>query len=61
MTFTKFDLEKIKNKILISSELEKKFKLVKKGKDFWCCCPFHKEKTTSFKINDDQEFRNMYP
>ena len=53
MTFTKFDLEKIKNKILISSELEKKFKLVKKGKDFWCCCPFHKEKTPSFKINDD--------
>ena len=22
-----------------------------KGRDFWCCCPFHKEKTPSCKIN----------
>ena len=25
--------------------------LKKKGNDFWACCPFHKEKTPSFKIN----------
>ena len=54
MSFSKIDLEKIKNKILLSSEIEKKIKLKKKGNDYWCCCPFHKEKTPSFKINDDQ-------
>ena len=53
MSFSKIDLEKIKNKILLSGEIEKKTKLTKKGNDYWCCCPFHKEKTPSFKINDN--------
>ena len=29
-------------------------KIIKKGKDIWCCCPFHNEKTPSCKINDEQ-------
>ena len=53
MAFNKTDLDNIKSKILISSELEKT-KIIKKGKDVWCCCPFHNEKTPSCKINDDQ-------
>ena len=53
MSFSKFDLEKIKNKISLSSEIEKKVPIIKKGKDYWCCCPFHEEKTPSCKINDD--------
>ena len=53
MTFSKIDLDRIKSKILLSSEIEKKTKVVKKGKDSWCCCPFHEEKTPSCKINDD--------
>ena len=54
MAFNKIDLDNIKAKILISEELDKKTKVIKKGKDFWCCCPFHNEKTPSCKINDDQ-------
>lgn len=54
MAFNKIDLDNIKAKILISEELHKKTKVIKKGKDFWCCCPFHNEKTPSCKINDDQ-------
>ncbi len=53
MSFSKNDLEKIKNKILLSGEIEKKTRLTKKGKDYWCCCPFHEEKTPSCKINDN--------
>ncbi|MDA0968210.1 MAG: CHC2 zinc finger domain-containing protein, partial [Proteobacteria bacterium] len=53
MAFNKTDLDNIKSKILISSELEKKTKIIKKGKDIWCCCQFHNEKTPSCKINDD--------
>ena len=53
MAFNKIDLDNIKAKIPISSELEKKTKIIKKGKDLWCCCPFHNEKTPSCKINDD--------
>ena len=58
MSFSKNDLESIKNKILLSTEIEKKTTLTKKGNDFWCCCLFHKEKTPSFKINDDN--RSFY-
>ncbi len=53
MSFSKNDLELIKSKILLSQEIEKKTKVIKKGKDSWCCCPFHEEKTPSCKINDD--------
>ncbi len=53
MSFSKNDLEIIKSKIQLSSEIEKKSKLIKKGSDYWCCCPFHEEKTPSCKINDD--------
>ena len=53
MAFNKTDLDNIKSKILISTELEKKTKIIKKGRDIWCCCPFHNEKTPSCKINDD--------
>ena len=53
MSFSKNDLELIKSKIVLSQEIEKKTKVIKKGKDSWCCCPFHDEKTPSCKINDD--------
>ena len=54
MSFSKYDLDTIKSKIQLSSEIEKKVKVIKKGNDHWCCCPFHNEKTPSCKINDDQ-------
>ena len=53
MSYSKSNLEEIKNKISLSSEIEKKTRIVKKGKDNWCCCVFHKEKTPSMKINDE--------
>ena len=53
MSFSKNDLETIKSKIKLSSEIGKKTKIIKKGNDHWCCCPFHDEKTPSCKINDD--------
>ncbi len=53
MSFSKNDLDTIKSKIKLSSEFEKKVKVIKKGNDYWCCCPFHEEKTPSCKINDD--------
>ncbi len=53
MSFSKNDLDAIKSKIKLSTEIEKKVKVIKKGNDYWCCCPFHEEKTPSCKINDD--------
>ena len=33
------------------------FPVKKRGGDYWACCPFHHEKTPSFKLNED---RNAY-
>ena len=30
-------------------------RLAKKGKDHWACCPFHQEKTPSFKVSADRQ------
>ncbi len=53
MSFSKNDLDAIKSKIQLSNEIEKKTRVIKKGNDYWCCCPFHDEKTPSCKINDE--------
>ena len=53
MSFTKNDLDQIKSKISIRLELEKNTTTIQKGKDSWCCRPFHEEKTPSCKINED--------
>ena len=29
--------------------------LKKRGNDFWACCPFHREKTPSFKLNQEHQ------
>ena len=31
-------------------------KLVRKGRDFWGCCPFHSEKSASFKVSPEKQF-----
>ena len=54
MSFSKSDLENIKSKISLRSEIEKKTRVIQKGSDFWCSCLFHEEKTPSCKINEDQ-------
>ena len=28
--------------------------LQKKGNDYWACCPFHNEKTASFKVDENK-------
>ena len=54
MSFTKNDLDNIKSKISISSELEKKTKIsCKREKIIGVAALFHEEKTPSCKINDD--------
>ena len=53
MSFSKNDLDLIKSKTNLVSEFEKKTKVIRKGKDYWCCCLFHDEKTPSCKINND--------
>ena len=49
--------EKVKLTELVS---EYGIHLVIKGKEAWCCCPFHQEKTPSFSINLENNLWNCF-
>lgn len=45
-------VQQIRERILLSSIIATYIKLQKQGKEYLGCCPFHQEKTPSFKVND---------
>ncbi len=50
-------LDEINSRIDMPSLVGEYTKLEKRGGDYWACCPFHNEKTPSFKITLD---KNLY-
>ena len=54
-------LEDVKTKVSLSSVIGKKVKLIRKnGNQYLGLCPFHKEKTPSFTVNDDKGFYHCF-
>ena len=53
-------IEEIRNSIKLSSIVQNKVKLIKRGKNFVGLCPFHNEKTPSFNILDDEGFYHCF-
>jgi DNA primase len=51
-------IEEIKCKADLAAIVSQKTRLTRKGKDFWGLCPFHQEKTPSFKV--DQQAGSWY-
>jgi DNA primase len=45
-------LQLLKTRLSLPELVSRFVKLERRGKDLWGCCPFHKEKTPSFKVND---------
>ena len=56
MTITPEFIEKLRDRISLSSIIGKSVKLTKRGNRFIGLCPFHSEKTPSFNVNDDEGF-----
>jgi DNA primase len=48
-------IEEIKNRADIVSVISEYVTLKKSGRDFWGLCPFHREKTPSFKVSQDKQ------
>lgn len=52
----KYDVEKIKQSVLLSGFINNYVQLKPNGSEFSACCPFHKEKTPSFSVSDAKNF-----
>ena len=48
--------DELRARITLSTVVMRTTKLVRKGREWAACCPFHDEKTPSFYVNDQKQF-----
>lgn len=53
-------LNELRNRVSLSELIGRRVKLVRAGREFKGCCPFHKEKSASFTVNDDKQFYHCF-
>lgn len=53
-------LDELRARTRVSSVIGQDVKLIKAGKEFKACCPFHNEKTPSFYVNDEKGFYHCF-
>ena len=53
-------LDELRDKVPLSTLVGKKVKLTRRGREYTGLCPFHKEKTASFTINDEKGFYHCF-
>jgi len=52
--------DELRAKISIVDVVSAKVKLVRKGREYQACCPFHNEKTPSFTVNEAKGFYHCF-
>ena len=60
MKYPQSFIEEIRNRIRISELIGRNLPLRRAGREFHALCPFHKEKTPSFTINDEKGFFHCF-
>ena len=50
-TISEEDIQKVREASDIVAIVGERAPLRQRGRDFWCCCPFHNEKTPSMKVD----------
>lgn len=53
-------LDELRSRLTLSDIIGKRVKLVRAGREYKACCPFHNEKSPSFTINDDKHFYHCF-
>ncbi len=53
-------LDDLRDRTALSDVVGRRVRLVKKGREFSGLCPFHKEKTPSFTVNDEKGFYHCF-
>ena len=52
--------DELRARLSITDVVGRRVPLVKKGVNFWGCCPFHNEKTPSFSVNEEKGFYHCF-
>ena len=60
MTLSPAWLDELRARTLLSAVIAPSVKLIRAGREFKACCPFHNEKTPSFTVNDDKGFYHCF-
>ncbi len=53
-------LDELRSRITLSAVIGRTERVIKAGREFKACCPFHHEKTPSFTINDEKGFYHCF-
>ena len=53
-------LDELRARTLLSAVVSPSVKLIRAGREWKACCPFHNEKTPSFTINDEKGFYHCF-
>jgi DNA primase len=53
-------LDELRARTTLSTLIGRSVKLVKAGREYKACCPFHNEKSPSFYVNDDKAFYHCF-
>src|SRR6201994_2961827 len=53
-------LDELRARTTLSSVIMPSVKLIRAGREWKACCPFHNEKTPSFTINDEKGFYHCF-
>jgi DNA primase len=60
MTLSPQWLDELRARTLLSSVIAPSVKLIRAGREWKACCPFHNEKTPSFTVNDEKGFYHCF-
>lgn len=53
-------LDELRSRVTLSSVIGRSVRVIKAGREFKACCPFHNEKSPSFTINDEKGFYHCF-
>src|SRR6478672_17825 len=60
MTLSTTWLDELRARTVLSAVISPSVKLLRAGREWKACCPFHNEKTPSFTVNDDKGFYHCF-
>src|SRR5881392_1885212 len=60
MTLSTAFLDELRARTVLSAVIAPTVKLLRAGREWKACCPFHNEKTPSFTVNDDKGFYHCF-